>query len=37
MTRRQFIATAALTSGAAAFGALVAPALGQQPKLVYWA
>ena len=37
MTRRQFIATAALTSGAAAFGAFVAPALGQQPKLVYWA
>ena len=35
--RRQFIATAALTSGAAAFGAFVAPALGQQPKLVYWA
>ncbi len=37
MTRRQFMATAALTSGAAAFGAFVAPALGQQPKLVYWA
>ncbi len=35
MTRRQFMATAALTSGAAAFGA--APALGQQPRLVYWA
>src|SRR6266851_4731581 len=35
MTRRQFVATAALTSGAATFGA--APALGQQPKLVYWA
>jgi len=28
---------AALTSGAATFGAFVAPALGQQPKLVYWA
>ena len=37
MTRRQFIATAALTSGAAALGAFVAPALGQQPKLVYLA
>ena len=37
MTRRQFIATTALTSGAAALGAFVAPALGQQPKLVYWA
>jgi multiple sugar transport system substrate-binding protein len=37
MTRRQFIATAALTSGAAAFGTFVASALGQQPKLVYWA
>jgi multiple sugar transport system substrate-binding protein len=37
MTRRQFIATAAVTSGAAAFGAFVAPALGQQPRLVYWA
>ena len=37
MTRRQFIATAALTSGAATFGAFVAPALGQQPRLVYWA
>ena len=37
MTRRQFIATAALTSGTAALGAFVAPALGQQPKLVYWA
>ena len=36
MTRRQFITTAALTSGAA-LGAFVAPALGQQPKLVYWA
>ena len=36
MTRRQFIATTALTSGAAAL-AFVAPALGQQPKLVYWA
>ena len=37
MTRRQFMATAALASGAAALGAFVAPALGQQPKLVYWA
>ena len=37
MTRRQFIGTAALTSGAAALGAFVAPALGQQPKLIYWA
>src|SRR5262245_44062347 len=37
MTRRQFLTTAALTSGTAALGAFVAPALGQQPKLVYWA
>jgi ABC-type glycerol-3-phosphate transport system substrate-binding protein len=37
MIRRQFIATAALTSGAATLGAFVAPALGQQPRLVYWA
>jgi ABC-type glycerol-3-phosphate transport system substrate-binding protein len=37
MTRRQFITTAALTSGAAALGTFVAPALAQQPKLVYWA
>lgn len=35
LTRRQFIASAALATGAAAMGA--APAFAQKPQLVYWA
>jgi ABC-type glycerol-3-phosphate transport system substrate-binding protein len=37
LTRRQFITSAALATGAVALGPFVAPALAQQPKLVYWA
>jgi multiple sugar transport system substrate-binding protein len=37
LTRRQFIASTALTASAAALGSFVAPALAEKPKLVYWA
>ena len=35
LTRRQFIASTALATGAVAMGG--APALAQKPKLIYWA
>jgi multiple sugar transport system substrate-binding protein len=37
LTRRHFITSAALAASTAAIGSFVAPALGQRPKLVYWA
>ncbi|MGQ4808106.1 hypothetical protein NKDENANG_01473 [Candidatus Entotheonellaceae bacterium PAL068K] len=37
ITRRQFIASTALVTGAAAMGSFAAPALAQKPKLIYWA
>jgi ABC-type glycerol-3-phosphate transport system substrate-binding protein len=37
LTRRQFLASTALATGAAAMGPFVAPALAQKPKLIYWA
>lgn len=37
LTRRQLLASGTLAAGAATFGAFVAPALAEKPKLVYWA
>jgi ABC-type glycerol-3-phosphate transport system substrate-binding protein len=36
-TRRTLLKTAALAAGATAVGPLVAPAVAQRPKMVYWA
>jgi multiple sugar transport system substrate-binding protein len=37
LTRREFITTTALASGAIAFGPFVTSALAQKPRIVYWA
>jgi ABC-type glycerol-3-phosphate transport system substrate-binding protein len=37
LTRREFLATTALTAGAMAIAPFPAPALAQKPQLVYWA
>ena len=37
LSRRQFLASAALATSAVAVGPFVVPALAQKPKLVYWA